>query len=1143
MTASAAEIEDSYSIPSEAQEVFLSFTYRGTGTVVIVALYNEGQFYLPVTELFETLMIPFKTDLNNLTIKGDYLPQNQAFELHFDDRNNPHGLMNGQKVNFGADSYIVGELDFYLLPKHFDTLFGLKFEVDFNKLMLSLQSEDQLPVEQRMERERQRQHIDENRVTYSYYPLEYDRRRKMLGGAFLDYSLNTHISDGLNQLNYNLDMGSEIMGGDLEGTLLGGYNDLAGFTNTTRNLRWRYVPGDQDLVSSISIGQINSQGLLNNTYRGLSITNEPIEPRNLFQDYMLEGTTVPQSEVEVYLNNSLIDFQEADETGYYRFQIPLTYGTSRLQVVIFHPDGSREERDERVQIPYTFLRKGEFQYHAYAGQAQSSIFSGTDEFWQIQTSGSYGLTPWLTAKAGVEYYEPDPTFQPLAYSSLSARIASKYLVNVDVAPNAFYRANANVIYPSSVSLNASYTLYDNQKSIFNMFGTRQNINGNVYLPFSLADIPLGFRLSANHQIGEFSQNTRYRAGFNSRIGRLNLRFSYLDRQYGVVNLIPSPSSLLTGTATYIFSRTPSVPPFLKGLYLQSQLDYSPYDNTIKQMDLQFSRSIFRDGRVQLSVGRNFNSNFTFAQLNFSLDFNKVRLTSSAKSTPHSTSFNQNIRGSIGYDHNYNDLFFSNRQQVGRSGASVRFYVDDNNSGMYDEGEQTLQFNAARINRSAARSEMNDDGIIRMTQLQSYYRHNFEVNEAAINNPIVVPKIDEFSFISDPNQFKQLDIPFYFTGILEGMVYRQFSNNRQPLSGVRIFLESTDDFFTKELRTFSDGSFYTYEVPPGDYRLFIDSEQLEYLDSFSEPDTLLFTVEPTANGDYISDLNFTINANNSIEQNAIIAGAGTDLQTQGLPTISETYTEYSYRIQVGSFQNRHHAENVRSTAESQLGIPFTITYNLNRGLYAVRSLAIQNRAQALELLFLISGKQLEEAVLVLTDDNAERIEARKSNKIQIGAFNLQSLAIRHARLSRIKLNMPTLVQYDNLSGLYKVYVERTDQYKTLEEQLNTIHEKWFFSDSFMPNDLPSPREVIRNEDSDFTYQIHVKGISQMSEQAYLNFISSDTDLVNDDINKSLQEELIVFRDLTNWEKAVKLKHKLDRISETERTYIVLIEKRK
>src|SRR5699024_3401773 len=141
-----------------------------------------------------------------------------------------------------------------------------------------------------------------------------------------------------------------------------------------------------------------------------------------------------------------------------------------------------------------------------------------------------------------------------------------------------------------------------------------------------------------------------------------------------------------------------------------------------QAEAQISKNIFRNGRLQASVSRNFRSDFNLFQIGFTIDFPGTRSTSSASISSSGASYNQNVIGSVGFDSQAGNILFSNRQQVGRSSLGLRLFIDENNSGHYEKGEQIIKNEAVRISRSG-RTNIHDDGTIYISQLQPYHQMN------------------------------------------------------------------------------------------------------------------------------------------------------------------------------------------------------------------------------------------------------------------------------------------------------------------------------------------------------------------------------------------------------------------------------------
>jgi hypothetical protein len=61
-------------------------------------------------------------------------------------------------------------------------------------------------------------------------------------------------------------------------------------------------------------------------------------------EYPISDYTEPGWTVELYVNNVIVDYQTADASGFYSFDVPLVYGTSEVMLKFYGPYG--EERVE-----------------------------------------------------------------------------------------------------------------------------------------------------------------------------------------------------------------------------------------------------------------------------------------------------------------------------------------------------------------------------------------------------------------------------------------------------------------------------------------------------------------------------------------------------------------------------------------------------------------------------------------------------------------------------------------------------------------------------------------------------------------------------------------------------------------------------
>jgi hypothetical protein len=474
----------------DTQEVFLTFRYQNLINVYTISRYKDGEFFLPQNELFTSLGLDSRIDPSSNRLIGEFVELG-TYVIDLDELT---ASFADTEISFSADDFIITELDIFLHPDIYRDLFGLDFTVDFNNLRLHLISTHTLPVESQQERERQREralrmHTD---PFADFYDLRYDRIRHTLNGGFLDYNLSANITQGNNSYLYNTGIGMEVLGGDLQGHIFGSWSQQATSLRSS-NLRWRYAMHDEEWFTQIITGQTVSDGLVQSAYSGIQLTNEPLEPRFLFDDYAFTGNVTPESEVELYRNNTLIDYQRADELGQYRFQVPLTYGSSQYDIRIYSPTGQVSQRETRVQVPFSFVPPGDINYTLEAGRLDNPVPGTIDRGFMTTGNVRSGITNWLSARGGMEYYQHfHDDGIPTISGALTGRISTNYLITVEAASQAFYRVNTGVIYPSSASIDLMYTNFIRQGGVYNPGRNLNNLRFNMFTPFEIGISPSFF---------------------------------------------------------------------------------------------------------------------------------------------------------------------------------------------------------------------------------------------------------------------------------------------------------------------------------------------------------------------------------------------------------------------------------------------------------------------------------------------------------------------------------------------------------------------------------------------------------------------------------------------------------------------------
>lgn len=846
-------------------EALLTLSHPGIGQFYVNAVFFKDVAFLPLGEILSLTEIPYEQSENKLGLQGIYPEKKDIWKI---DPVSGFVIIQGESEKLPADYFYLGELDLYLHPDYYKRIFGLEFTINTYALSLELKSDRPLPIEEKKKREALRGRLLSQGGPQENLNMLYSRDRKVLGLGVFDYALNYDRNTEGDNVAFQLRTGAEVLGGDVQGAVTGSVQDGTVVTNFS-GLRWRYVlpgglkPEKNVLLSSITLGQINTTSQTNGvSLTGFALSNNPIIPRQELDVFVVDGYTEKDSEVELLIGGQLVDFMRADEVGYYRFNAPVTYGTVRLTLRIYTPQGEVIVQDRQLQIPFSFLPKGFVAYNIQGGQLQAAPDSLNSDL-VGHADLAIGLTNAITVRAGLDYGDVFGVEKQNASFGLSARLFQQYLFNLEVLPDRYYRANASVFYANNINISAQYTEYVPQPVVENeREQPLKDANLNLFIPFKLFGRFSGIRIGGENIWLAEGYKGNIQSDFNVQIGRVATRFNYRAQVTGTkaeANLGPEfASGILTTSMTYSLPRSPSLPVFVKGMFIRAQARYNTQARQVGTVNVQLSQTLFKQGRFNFGYDRNLTNGTGQIQIGFLYDFSFIRSSTQYSRQKGNYSIRQSLSGSVAIDPASASLIPSNRDQLGRSGISVRMFVDQNENGVFDKGEEIVPAKAVRLDKSG-NMLLGSDGILRITQLQSYWTYRLEVDIQALPDPTLAPKEKVFGFVAEPNRFKSIDIPLYRTGIIEGAVLIERAGGEQGVGGLRLNLQREGDPPLETIRTFSDGAYYAFGLLPGKYKLTIDPKQLEFMKAKATPEVLEFEIKALADGDYLENLNVVLKA--------------------------------------------------------------------------------------------------------------------------------------------------------------------------------------------------------------------------------------------------------------------------------------------
>lgn len=811
-----------------AEETPLQITSDRIGTIDISAYTNGKTLFVPIGELFSFLKINFNITENNTVINGFYLYEKIKYSINIPEN---VASIGERKIFVRRKEFYITETDIYIKSDIFETLFGIKLDFDFNQLKVFLSSKSKLPAEVEKERDILRSNMETKLGEKSKADINLKRKRKALGLGVMDWMLSyNHTSPKNDFYSYNLSLGSEILGGDLNALVTGSKEKLLNNDNT--NWRWRYVDNKKFFRQGV-LGNVNlNSGLLYNV-QGFQLTNSPPVARRTIGKYKIFDQTNPKWKVELYINNEYIDHTISNENGYFEFNVPLLYGSNYITLRYYGPSGEIKSEERVIQVPFNFIPEKTVEYSVSGGTLKSgryNAFSESSVFW--------GITQSLTTGTGLVYLNApgEKKFYPNA--NLSYRINDNLVFNSTYFHELKGSINLSLLLPSQIFGTISYIRYG-KNEFFNPEKYNEERNISAYFPLAIKCVSTSYRVSVRNILSDNHDFIFLNSGLFVNYFRLQASFSTNGTWTKTTsNYKESGLSSSLGLSYRLLS----------DLMLRQQTNLNHSNGRVMSAGINIDKSIFNSGWLTLFVTRDFERNDYFGGITFRFDLSFGRYSSGYYSSGNEWSMSQSIYGSAGYDQFKNKFIMDNQNMVSRGGLTLVPFIDYNNNNKLDNNEKILS--------SGFKSSMNSGKVIKSQDkndtwyvgLEPYDTYRLEINPQSFDNPLYRPKYESYSVTVDPNHFKEIPVPVFISGIISGNVWQKTETEAKGVSMFKVILESLDGKLKFEKLSFSDGEFIFDNIPPGKYKLYPDYNDLIKRSLTSETEYKIIEIKNLEDGD-------------------------------------------------------------------------------------------------------------------------------------------------------------------------------------------------------------------------------------------------------------------------------------------------------
>jgi hypothetical protein len=272
------------------------------------------------------------------------------------------------------------------------------------------------------------------------------------------------------------------------------------------------------------------------------------------------------------------------------------------------------------------------------------------------------------------------------------------------------------------------------------------------------------------------------------------------------------------------------------------------------------KNIFRHAVANLSWEENLSSKTRDIQVGLRYDFSFSQSAVNAVIGNKTTTFIESAKGSLMADSHSHFLGVSNTSSVGKGGLVILTFLDMNCNGKYDQDEPKVTGLNLKLQGGRIFTDMKDS-IIRVFDLQPFANYFLEFDANSFPNVAWQLRFRSMSTITNPNQFKLIEVPVYVFGEASGMVYTSENVSLQGIGRITVsFFDEKNNCVGKVL-TEPDGYYSFLGLPPGTFTVRLDEEQLAKLKLSTAPVSRTITITKSKEGDLAGDLDFILKPGN------------------------------------------------------------------------------------------------------------------------------------------------------------------------------------------------------------------------------------------------------------------------------------------
>lgn len=822
---------------------------------VIAAYQRKDMLLIPMGALAEILDLAIDVNPGDGVAQGFLFKENNTLFL---DTSRNEVIIRGETQSYNNKFVYVLDDDIYVDASLLSKWFDIKINADLFSSTVKITSENPFPFLVKMEREERiaktRARLAEEQPYYPHHYEPYD----MWNIPFIDQTFDASRRQGDGQ-STNTFRSTTFATADL----LNMSSSLYLFVSDNDELNdFRFTLGKKDPESELlgvarateyALGYISEPRLKNLTIPGKQepgalVSSFALSRQDEYDRQRFRGDLLPGWEVELYQNDRLIGYQSVAVDGQYDFaDIPLLYGKNYFRLVFYGPQGQVREQEEFFEVGQSLTKKGEHFYRALVSDNERGGNRATAQY-------DVGLSNQISASfigASIPLDVNTTTVEQHNYIQAGLRsFWESFFITLDLIDDidggeALDFDIQTGIGDTSIKFNhtiLNHFFSEEYKLTQQEFKDKTEFRIDTSIPPSfIPRIPFSLELIMSD--------------FESGNDRNEINNLISLQTYGL-----SLSNLLkyvqNSDIQNVFTGTLGISSNYKSYGLRGTLNYEfQPESEITNVDFTLRPPLYKDYQFTYGLNHSLRADLTELSASASKSVGSFNLSAGLRyNTDSILSLDARFSIGLGREPRENRWVPHALAIAGRGSVSARVFLDNNEDGIFNEGDEAIENVGFTVNNGYQQVRTNESGIAFMTGLLEYVPVNLAIAIATLEDPLWTPALEGMRIVPRPGQAMQLDFPIFTSGEIDGTVY--LTRNGRTVPAGRVTVEIVDDRnrVIETTTTEYDGFYVISKIPLGKYRIRVSRQQMRELNLRADEEP---GFEITADNQFESGIDFTL----------------------------------------------------------------------------------------------------------------------------------------------------------------------------------------------------------------------------------------------------------------------------------------------